>query len=196
MLRRYYDETPLPELEEGRGRSYDPVLSGRIDPDHEVRWSSSAAEAEIREMEREGIQLMLSHPWNGIMARAEFECRPVRILVDLGGETAEIDCSGRAWSQVRDKIAALGGKPASAFFRCGGGAEVTEGLYCEALRERLGGMCPGPVRSEVLRRGSLGECPGDFGPLAEETVRRCWRTVCRELGGNPEAPAPRVLSWD
>ena len=193
MNRRYFDETPLPELEEGR--SYDPVLSGRIDRDLESRWSDSAAEAEIREMQERGVLLMLSHPWGQVMSRAEFECR-MDVLLTIGGETVELPSKGRTWSEVRDKIADLGGKPASAFFRAGGGQKVTEGLYCEALRDRLGGMRPGPVRSEVLRRGALGECPGGFGPLTEAAVRRCWASVCKELGGDPAAPAPRRISWD
>ena len=66
----------------------------------------------------------------------------------------------------------------------------------EALRDRLGGMRPGPVRNEVLRRGALGESPGGFGPLSGSAVARCWVTVCMELGGDPKSPAPRKISWD
>lgn len=196
MLRRYFDDSPLLELEEGEGRSFDPVLTGRIDQDTESRWSNSAAEAEFREAEERGVQLMLSHPWGNIMSRAEFECRPVSVLLELGGETVELDCSGRTWSEVRDKIAALGGKPASAFFKAGGGAALTEGLYEEALRDRLSGMRAGPVRTEVLRRGALGEIPGGFGPLGEGVIRRVWVKVCQDLGGDASATPPRRISWD
>ena len=195
MLRRYFDETPLLDIEEGKGISYDPVLTGRIDLDTESRWSDSAAEAEFLKRDERGVEIMMSHPWKEIMERAVFTCRN-NILLSLAGEVVELPSEGRGWAEVRDRIAAIGGKPASVFFRAGGGRAVTEGLYEEALRDRLGGMRPGPVRSEVLRRGALGECPGAFGPMSEGAVARCWATVCRELGGDPTAPAPRVISWD
>ena len=98
MIRRYFDETPLLDIEEGAGRSYDPVLTGRINPDTESRWSDSAGEAEIREAEERGVILMLSHPWSNIMSRAEFTCRPGSVLLELGGETVELETGGRSWS--------------------------------------------------------------------------------------------------